>query len=154
MANELTLKEILQMAIEKEVIAQQLYTDLSQRITDEAAKDVFQELIRQEHGHQQLLESYLRGELKNGALSTEQVIGYQIAEQSEQMKIYPGMPLKDICLAAINREMIAHQAYLSLSQAHPEGEVRKLLEEMASQELGHQHKLEFLYSEVAFPQDA
>ncbi|MFC2020384.1 ferritin family protein [Chloroflexota bacterium] len=59
MATWLTLKEVLQEAIEKEIGAQHLYNDLSQKVTDEVAKDAFQELVRQEKGHQQLLESYL-----------------------------------------------------------------------------------------------
>jgi len=42
--------------------------------------------------------------------------------------------------------------YLGLAQIHPAGEVKKLLEELAVQELEHKQKMEFLYSEVAFPQ--
>ena len=154
MATQLTLKEVLQQAIEKEIGAQQLYGDLVRRVTSQIAKDTFQELVRQEHGHQVLLERYLHGELKAGALNTRQVIDYKIAENFEPTEITPDMPLKDIFLRAANREKTAHESYLALSQAHPPGEVKKLLEELASQELGHKHKLEFLYTEVAFPQTA
>ncbi|MFC2020383.1 hypothetical protein ACFLU1_01115 [Chloroflexota bacterium] len=80
------------------------------------------------------------------------MIDYKITEKSEQGEISPGMQLKDIFLVAANREKIAHESYLSLSQIHPAGEVKRMLEELVSQELAHKHKLEFLYSEVAFPQ--
>ena len=53
MVTQLTLKDILEKAIEKEIESQHLYSDLSQKMTDEAAKDAFQELAQQEHGHQQ-----------------------------------------------------------------------------------------------------
>ena len=154
MATQLTLKEVLQAAIEKEITSQQLYSDLERIITSKSARDTFQELVRQEQGHQRLLERYLRGELKAGALRAEQAIDYRITENSEPTDIFPDMPLKDIFLRAANREKIAHESYLHLSQAHPAGEVRKLLEELASQELEHKHKLEFLYTEAAFPQTA
>ena len=154
MATKLTLKEVLQAAIEKEIAAQQLYGDLQRIITSEIAKDAFQELVRQERGHQQLLERYLRGELKSGALRAGQVIDYKITESFEPTEIYPNMPLKDIFLRAANREKIAHASYLALSQAHPAGEVKTLFEDLASQELSHKHKLELLYTEVAFPQTA
>ena len=154
MPTQLTLKEVLQTAIGKEIEAQKLYSDLARIMTSQVAKDTFQELVRQERGHQQLLERYLRGELKAGAMPAEQPIDYKIVEHFEPTEIFPNMPLKDIFLRAANREKVGHDSYLALSQTHPAGEVRKLLEELASQELEHKHKLEFLYTEVAFPQTA
>jgi rubrerythrin len=35
---------------------------------------------------------------------------------------------------------------------HPSGRVRSLLEQLASQELDHKRRVEFIYTEVAFPQ--
>jgi len=148
----LTLKEVLQKAIEKEIESRLLYTELSQKVESEVAKDAFQKLARQERGHQSLLEQYLRGELKEGALSSGQVIDYKIAEHLDQPEIFPGMKLKEIFLLAANREKASHELYLGLAQIHPAGEVKKLLEELAVQELEHKRKMEFLYSEVAFPQ--
>jgi len=152
MVTQLTLEEVLQKAIQKEIESQHLYSDLSQKITDEATRDAFQELSRQEHEHQELLEQYLRGELKGGTLSRGQVIDYKIAERLDQPAISPDMKLKDVFLLAANREKVSHEFYLSLGQIHPAGEVKRLFEELASQELEHKQKAEFLYTEVAFPQ--
>lgn len=115
MATQLTLKEVLQAAIEKEITAQQLYGDLERIITSETAKDTFRELVRQERGHQQLLERYLHGELKSGALRAEEAIDYRITENFEPTEIFPNMPLKDIFLRAANREKMAHESYLALA---------------------------------------
>ncbi len=152
MAVQLTLDEVLERAIKKEVEARLLYLDLSQKIDDRAARDAFQELAQQEQGHQNLLEKYLRGELKEGRLGRRQVIDYQIAEHLDQPEISPDMKLKDAFLFAANREKASHQFYLSFAAIHPDGEVRRLLEELALQELGHKQRVEFLYTEVAFPQ--
>ena len=77
---------------------------------------------------------------------------YRIAEKLDQPEISPDMKLRDTFLLAANREKASHEFYLNLAQLHPAGEVRRLLEELAAQELGHKQRVEFLYTEVAFPQ--
>ncbi len=152
MATPVTLEEILNKAIEKEVYAQQLYLSLSQKVNDETARDTFLELAQQEQGHQNLLERYQRGELTEGALGQEQAIDYKIAERLNQPELSVDMKLQEVFLLAANREMASHDFYLSLAQIHPAGEVKRLLEELAAQELEHKQRVEFLYTEVAFPQ--
>ena len=152
MATQLTLKDVLQKAIQKEIESQNLYSELSQKIIDETVKDAFEELARQEQGHQQLLEQYLRGELNEGTLITRQVVDYKIAEHLDQPEISPDMKLKDVFLLAADREKASHEFYLGLAQIHPAGEVRRLIEGLAAQELEHKQRVEFLYTEVAFPQ--
>jgi len=152
MISQLTVQSILEKAIEKEIESQQLYQSLSQKMTNEAAKGAFLQLSREEEGHENLLRKYLRGELGEGALKREQVLDYRIAEHLEQPKVSPGMELKDAFLLAANREKASHAFYLSLAGMHPAGPVRSLLEQLASQELGHKRRVEFLYTEVAFPQ--
>ena len=152
MKTDLTLKEVLNTAIEKEVQSQLLYTELSQKARDETAQGAFQDLVRQEMEHQKLLERYLRGELATGSLDTEETIDYRIAERLDLPNISPEMKLKDVFMLAAIREMAAHEFYLDLAQIHPPGETRKLIEKLAAQELEHKQKVETLYSEVAFPQ--
>jgi rubrerythrin len=152
MITRLTLERALEKAIQREIESQHLYRDLSQKMTDEAAKDAFRQLSQEEQGHENLLRRYLRGEFKEGALPREQILDYKIAEHLEPPEISPGMKLKDVFLLAANREKVSHEFYLSLAGVHPLGPVRRLLEQLASQELGHKQRIEFLYSETAFPQ--
>jgi rubrerythrin len=154
MTIEFTLNDILEKAIEKEIESRLVYTDLSKRTKDKAIKDAFLELARQEQGHQKMLEKYQRGEFEIGMLDRGKAIDYKIAEHFDQPKIASSMQLKDVFLLAANREMRAHQFYLYLASIHPRGEVKKLLKELASQELVHKRKVEFLYTEVAFTQTA
>jgi len=62
------------------------------------------------------------------------------------------MQLKDVFLLAANRELHSYELYLALAGLHPLGEAKRLLEMLASQELEHKQRVEFLYTEVAFPQ--
>jgi len=152
MTTQLTLNEVLDKAIQKEVESQLLYSDLGQKMDDQAAKDAFQELGRQEQGHQNLLEQYQRGELTAGTLSRGQVVDYRIAEHLDQAEISPDMKLPDVFLLAANREKASSEFYISLAAIHPAGEAKRLMEELAAQELEHKQRVEFLYTEVAFPQ--
>lgn len=152
MVRQIDFEEVLRQAIQKEVESFLLYTDLSLRMSDEAAVDAFQDLALQEQGHKYLLERYLRGELKEGALNIRQSIDYRIAEHLEQPEISKNMKLKDVFLLAANREKASHELYMSLAGIHQPGDVRRLFEELASQELKHKQTVEFLYTEVAFPQ--
>ena len=152
MAIQLTIKDVLEKAIGKEIESQRLYNDLSRRMRDDAVRDAFLKLARQEHGHQLLLEQYLRGNIKEGVLDKGQVVDYKIAEHLEQPEIFPTTKLQDVFLIAANREKASHELYLGLAQMHPDGKAKSLLKELASQELGHKKRVEFLYTEVAFPQ--
>lgn len=147
-----TLGEVLGKAIQKEVESRLLYINLSRKTNDQSARDAFKELARQEQGHQNLLERYLRGELEGGALSSRAVVDYKIAERLDQPEVSPGIRLKEVFILAANREKASHEFYLGLAQIHPSGKIKRVIEGLAAQELEHKHKLEFLYTEVAFPQ--
>jgi rubrerythrin len=154
MAQKTTLKTVLDKAIQKEIEAQELYLRLSQTVVEDSARDMFRELSNVEKKHENLLRKYARGELQEGALKRDQVLDYRIAEHLEQPPIKPEMKLGDVLLLAANREKASHEFYTSLAAEHPPGEIKKLLEELASQELEHKHRVEDLYTEVAFPQTA
>ena len=152
MAVQLSLRDILEKAIQKEIESQRLYADLSEQVRDESARTAFQELVRQELGHQNLLESYLKGELKEGALDIGYKVDYKIAEDLDQPEVNLNMKLDAAFLLAARREKAAYDFYTGLAQIHPDGEVKSLVERLAAQELRHKQRVESLYSEVAFPQ--
>jgi rubrerythrin len=154
MAQKTTLKTVLDKAIQKEIEAQELYLRLSRMVVEDSARDMFLELLKVEKKHENLLRKYARGELQEGALKSDHVLDYKIAECLDQPPITPDMKLGDVLLLAANREKASHEFYTSLAAEHPPGEIKKLLEELASQELEHKHRVEDLYTEVAFPQTA
>lgn len=151
MIAQLTVSEVLAKAIQKEIESQLLYTGLSRRMNDALVGDAFLKLSREERGHQDLLERYQRGEFK-GALSGGQTVDYKIAEYLDQPQASTDMPYRDVFLLAANREQASRQFYLGLAGMHPRGEVKKLLNQLAAQELAHKHQVELLYNDVAFPQ--
>ena len=152
MADTMTIENVLEKAIQKEIEAQELYSDLQEKIEDEAARNILQQLTKVEKKHEELLRRYQQGELGEGVLEAGHVIDYRITEYLKQPEISPDMKLDEVLLLASNREKTSYEFYLVLAGAHPMGPVRTLLEDLASQELEHKHKVEYLYNEVAFPQ--
>ncbi len=57
MAAQLSLRDVLDKAIRKKIESQRLYTGLSQKVKDNSARTVFQDLARQELEHKQRIES-------------------------------------------------------------------------------------------------
>ena len=151
-ANKLTVQSVLEKAIEKEIEAQELYRRLSGSVKDDTARETLRQLSRVEKKHEDLLRRYLRGELGEGTLKGQQELDYKIAEHLELPRIEPEMKLDQVFLMAAGRERASHDFYLSLAAAHPLGKVKTLIEDLASQELEHKQRVEYLYTEVAFPQ--
>ena len=53
---------------------------------------------------------------------------------------------------AAHRELRSYNFYTELANLHPEGELNEMLRKIASEELKHKEKMEYLYSNTAFPQ--
>lgn len=152
MSEQMTLNEVLGKAVQREIDSQRLYTELGNQVKEDPIKYAFKELVKQEMGHQEILEQYIRGGFKKGALDVGQVVDYKIAEKLDHPQISPGISLKDTFLLAANREKLSHEFYLDLAAIHPAGDVKKLLNKLAVEELRHKEKVEFLFTQVAFPQ--
>jgi rubrerythrin len=152
MTPSLTVTDVLKTGIQREIEAQRLYAELGRRVADSAAQFAFATLAGQEQRHQEILEEYLSGGLRGGALNLKDAIDYRIAEHLEAPAVTPDMKLPDIFLVAANREKASHAFYSGLAELHADGEIKLLLHKLASEELGHKQKVESMFTEVAFPQ--
>jgi rubrerythrin len=57
-----------------------------------------------------------------------------------------------VYLVAAHRELNSFNFYKGLADIHPQGDVREIFLKMANEELKHKEKVEYLYSNTAFPQ--
>jgi len=144
--------DYINIAIEREEEAYEFYMDLTTRIEDKAAKDTLTLLADEEKKHKQFLINYRDGNYGASALRMNDPIDYKIAEHLEQPDIIKDMTSADVYLVAAHREQNSYKFYSSLAELHPEGELRDLFKKIAREELRHKEKVEYLYSNAAFPQ--
>jgi len=148
------LKHILGMAIDKEKEAYDFYMNLYNVVEDAVAKDTLLFLAQEEKKHRKFLKDYREGRHNKDVLRMSEVIDYQIAQYMETPDSEKKIHTKDVYLIAANRELNSYNFYTNLAGVHPDGEMRDLLLRMANEELRHKEKVEYLYSNTAFPQTA
>lgn len=147
MATWLKIDEVLKRGIEREMRSQNLYIELAKNTDSAVTKGALNKLALQEKEHQAVLEKYASGELKDGGLGRRKPINYHIVMYIDQPEVSLDIELSDVYLVAASQENMAYEFYIGLAGVHPPGQIRKLLGELAVQELEHKHVLEFLYAQ-------
>ena len=145
---------VIDVAIEREEEAYAFYMDLHDRVNDPTARDTLEFLAREEQKHRDFLIAYRDGRVAAGGLRMTESVDYKIAEHLDEPDIEKDMESKDVYLVAAHRELSSYNFYRSLADIHPNGEVKDVLLRIASEEMKHKEKVEYLYSNTAFPQTA
>jgi len=143
---------VIDMAIEREVEAYNFYQDLCRKVDDPTAKESLQFLSNEEKKHKEFLEKYRKGGYGPEGLRMTEVVDYKIAEYLAAPDIKKNMESKDVYLVAAHRETNSYNFYKSLAEMHPDGNAKTILLRMANEEKKHKEKVEYLYSNTAFPQ--
>jgi rubrerythrin len=142
---------IIERAIKSEQEAYEFYMDLARLVGDKEAKDTLEFLAREEKGHKEYLLKYRQtgfaGEFRTA-------VDYKVAEHLTKPDINKDIRTQDVYLIAANRELNASHFYQGLAELHAAGEIREMLLRMASEELRHKEKMEYLYANTAFTQTA
>jgi rubrerythrin len=146
------LGDYIDIAIQREEEAYAFYMDLLARVLDESAKDALKLLANEEKKHKAFLESYRDGGFGENALRLSHPIDYKVAEHMDKPDIEKDIKSMDVFLIAAHRELNSYNFYMGLAGIHPEGELKEIFRKMASEELNHKEKVEYLYANTAFPQ--
>jgi len=149
---EQKIAAVIDMAIEREEEAFAFYRDLSQKVDDRTAIETLQFLSHEEKKHKEFLVKYRQGGYGPEALRMTDVLDYKIAEYLTKPDIQKNMESKDVYLVAAHRELNSYNFYQSLAHMHPDGNAKTLFLRMANEEKKHKEKVEYLYSNTAFPQ--
>lgn len=149
-----SLRSLIELAIGNEEAALAFYLDLHDRVEDKLARETLAFLAGEEKAHKEFLQAYLKGEKKFTALGLETPIDYHVAEYAAKPDPKKNMNSSEVYLVAAHREWNSYKFYFGLAEAQPAGEVKDMLLAMANQELKHKEKVEYLYSNTAFPQTA
>jgi rubrerythrin len=149
-----SVRSLIEIAVKNEEEARAFYLGLADIVEDETARETLAFLAGEELAHKEFLLAYLKGEKKFNALPLEETVDYHIAQYADKPDIQKNMKSSEIYLVAAHREWNSYNFYLGLASLQPEGEARDMLRKMADQEMKHKEKVEYLYSNTAFPQTA
>ncbi len=149
---EKRLGDYVDIAIQREQEAHDFYTDLFNKVTDSSARDALNLLAAEELKHKEFLVKYRDGGYQKDALRMNRPIDYRIAEHMEKPDIQGNIQSKDVYLIAAHRELNSYNFYKSLADLHPEGGLKDMFNKIASEEMRHKEKVEYLFSNTAFPQ--
>lgn len=149
-----SLQSVIEQAVKNEEEARVFYLGLYDLVEDPLAKETLKFLAGEELAHKEFLLAYLKGDRKFTALSMDEPIDYHIAQYADKPDPKKNMNSSEIYLVAAHREWNSYNFYQALASLHPAGEVKDMLLKMATQELKHKEKVEYLYSNTAFPQTA
>ena len=146
------ISDILDLAIQREVEAYEFYMDILGRVDDESVKDTLKFIAGEEVKHKRFLVNYREGKYGTDSLRMAHVVDYKIAEYLEEPDMDGDISSQEVYLIAAHRENRSHQFYTELANLHAGGEPQSMLLKMANEELKHKEKMEYLYSNTAFPQ--
>ena len=149
-----SLKSLIGIAVKNEEEAHVFYLGLADIVEDKTARETLAFLAGEELAHKEFLLAYLKGEKKFNALPLEEIVDYHIAEYADKPDIQKNMKSSEVYLVAAHREWNSYKFYMGLASLQPEGEAKAMLQKMADQEMKHKEKVEYLYSNTAFPQTA
>ena len=146
--------DIIETAIRREEEAYAFYMDIFERVTEKSVQDTLTFIAEEEKKHRAFLVNYRDGGYGADALRMSDAVDYKIAEHLEEPDVKQSMRSEEVYLVAAHRELRSYNFYTELANLHPEGELHTILRKIASEELKHKEKMEYLYANTAFPQTA
>jgi rubrerythrin len=147
-----TIADVIDMAIKREEEAYDFYMDIHNKVQDTNVQDTIEFIADEEKKHKAFLVGYRDGNYGADTLRMADVVQYRLAEYMEEPDISEDASSQEVYLIAAHRENRSHQFYSELANMHVDGELKTMLEKMANEELKHKEKMEYLYSNTAFPQ--
>jgi len=143
--DEIKFREVIRFAIEKEIGTYDLYTMCGRIAKYSGARELFDELAREEKGHQKLLENLSMG--KVGQEKLEPVPDLKISDYLIEVKCMPDSSYADILRLVMKNEEHSTKLYNDLKDSCKDEELKKVFAILAQEEAKHKLKFEKIYDD-------
>jgi rubrerythrin len=150
--NERTVADVIETAIQREEEAYAFYMNIYDRVSDPSTRQTLGFIAGEEKKHREFLVRYRDGGYGASALRMNDAVDYKLAEHLDEPQVEEELSSDKVYLIASHRELRSFQFYTGLAEMHPAGELNEILRKIASEELKHKEKMEYLYANTAFPQ--
>lgn len=141
----ITLKQVIDFAVEREEEAFQLYKRAAELTESTGARKLFEELAAEEAMHKEVFSRIEPDKIAdhNSCTLPEATIGQYLRTKGFR----PDMTYQDILTYALKAEDEAYQLYKSAAGMTEDPKLQKVLLTFAEVELGHRRKIEGLYND-------
>jgi rubrerythrin len=146
MIDELT--ELLDIAMDREIVSQSFYIAGQKKTSDPGAIQLMKELAEQEQSHYRWIKDFKDKGAVEKIQHKEKIQDLMISQYLIDIDISEDASLQDVITAAMKREQHSVEFYLHMKQVLQSPEGQKLSERLAHEELHHKQKLEILYDDL------
>ncbi|MCA1926918.1 MAG: ferritin family protein [Calditerrivibrio sp.] len=147
---EITIREALEDAKEKETFAYEFYMKLLDFVKDLGAKSIIRELAEEEVKHRELIESVMSGgKISNLGLDVKcYYTDLGISKIVLPKVIKEDMTVQDILQIAMKHEDNSRVFYEKLADKFSGQEVEELFRRLAIEEACHRNNIQKMYDEI------
>ena len=152
MPNNPSYTEVIQLAINNEQDAADLYAGLADRSDNPAAKTHFEQLANMERGHKKKLEILDFSYFESQKIDPPQDL--KIADYLVDVELQPDSSYQDTLLFAAKCEKAAAELYTDLAAVYSATpEVSKMFQVLAQEEAHHKFLIEREYDDKVYKED-
>jgi rubrerythrin len=148
---KMELEQIFAMAIKREIKSHEFYHDVAQKVKNEDAKKVFEQLAEEELGHMEVLEKF-KSDPSAPMKFAAPPVDYKIAEATEIEAPTLDMKPREAIALAMNKELEAVEFYRGLSASATDNKTKAIFDNLVMMELGHKSRLENVFVEIGYPE--
>ena len=147
MGENVSVEEILEFAIAREIEANQFYMTLARQAENPAMLRVFEDFAEEELEHKAKLELEA---MKEGIvmLPVEKVSDFKITDYMSNVELSADMDYKDVLILAMDKEKRSLRLYVDLATIVEDANSRETLLSLAVEEAKHHARFEIEYDEV------
>ena len=141
---------VLDYAIEKEIEANQFYTDLAEQMKNPAMSKVFEAFAKEELGQKAKLQAIKQGKEIPPA---KNITDLKIADYTVDVEPASDMSYQDALILAMKKEKAAYKLYLDLADQVENEDQKALFLSLAQEEAKHKLRFEIEYDDVMLNQN-
>ena len=140
----MTIRELLEIAIQHEIGSQELYRNLKTIVTDRETLAYVDDLVREEENHETILRSIIDNNLydMHSVIEDQDVADAVRSSHSVIVRITENAKMEDVMQLALQREHRARMLFEQLSEHAVDEEQRLLFIKLAEEESTHQDVIE------------
>ena len=146
-----SVDEILKQAAAKEQESFEFYRDALEIVKDAGARQLIDELAKEELAHKDRLENFKPGDLKDYEL--KKIRDLRISEFLVEEDITEKSGFQGVLIKAMKKEQNAYEFFTRMIDAIDDKDVKKLFEVLANEELEHKNRLETYYDDVVYSEN-